>query len=70
MCLALSAGLLEFSIIIAAVLSQNNFVGTVLENPSSSSMENIYFAALDTETAAINSDSVEIVDTVACGLLL
>ena len=33
-------------------------------------MEEIYFAALDPDTAATNSALVDLVDTVACSLLL
>ena len=70
MCLALSVGFLEFAIIIAAVLSQNNFVGPFLENSSSSRMEDIYFSYLALETVAINLASVELVPNVACRLFL
>ena len=46
MCLDLSVGLLEFSIIIAAVFSQNKSLGLCLDNIISSSMQYIYFTAL------------------------
>ena len=52
--LALSAGFLEFVIIIAAVLSQNSLWVPFFENLSFSRMEEIYFSALDPETTAIN----------------
>ena len=70
MSLALSVGLLEFSIIIAEVLSQNNFVGPSIDNTISSRMEEIYFEAWALENVAINPASVELLDTVACSLLL
>ena len=56
-------------IIIASVLSQNNFVVNCLENTISSRMEDTYFAALSLGNAAINSALVELVDIVACSLL-
>ena len=70
MCLALYDGFLDFSVIIAAVLSYNNFVGPCIENTRSSRMEEIYFSALYPETAAINSDPAELVATVTCILFL
>ena len=70
MCLSLFVPFLNFVIIISAVLSQNNFSGTFLENHISSRMEEIYFSALDPDTAAMNSASFGIVATVGCILLL
>ena len=70
MCRALSIVFFEFYIIIAALLSHNNFVGTCLENQIYSSMEDINYEALSPETVAINSASVELVDNVDCILLL
>ena len=70
MCVALSVGFLKFSIIIASVFSQNNFISPFLEKHISSSMDEIYFAALYPDTVALNSNSVELVDAVAYKLLL
>ena len=61
--------LLDSVIIIYAVLSQNNVLGHCLEHPSSSRMEERYFAYLAPETVAINSASVEIVVNLTCRLL-
>ena len=70
MCLYLYVGFLEFYPIIYAVLSHNIFVCAFLENTSYSRTEEIYFAALAPDTAAINSASVELVATAAYSLLL
>ena len=69
MCLALFVGLLEFSVIITAVLSQNIFLVTCLENPRSCRMKEIYFSYLAPETVDIYSASVEIVDNVDSSLI-
>ena len=69
MCLDLSIVLLELAIIIALVLSQNNFLGTCIYNSIFSRMKEIYFAALSPYNVAINSALVELVATVSFILL-
>ena len=70
MCMGIFVCFLDSSTIIAAVLPQNNSVGTFIANTSSSRMEDIYFEDISPGTAAINSDSVDLVANMACSLLI